>query len=102
MLYLKIMSGQDMPDSDPYKDFTLYTLGDKDVLEFERRVLDEDVSELANVYAVVELYDGGRIEHLLQGSAYVLNAQGKTIASRGLKNTEKFWEVAEAVLLGER
>jgi hypothetical protein len=37
MLYLKVMSDQDLPDSDPSHDFVLIQLGDKDQLSFERR-----------------------------------------------------------------
>lgn len=84
MLYLKIMSDQNLPDSDSCKDFTLYQISDKDRLSFERRSSTcEEEAGINVVYAVIDSENGERVEHWLTGNAYVLNAQGKTIASRG-------------------
>jgi hypothetical protein len=83
MLYLKVMSDQDLPDSDPSHDFVLIQLGDKDQLSFERRKAAACSSaDGPVVYAVIDSEDSPRREIWLAGTAYVLNAQGKTIASR--------------------
>lgn len=83
MLVLKMMTGTAMPDDDAAHDFVLIQLGDKDRLSFERRPVasNSQVPDTVDVYAVI-VGDDGYHEYLLEGNAYVMNAQGKTIASR--------------------
>lgn len=85
MLFLKLMTGKDMADSDPNHDFKLVTIGDRDQLEFVRREEGTPPGVEDNAYggviAWVTRAEGSTEVYDLMGNAYVLNAQGKTIAS---------------------
>lgn len=81
MMYLKLMSGQDMPDSDTSKDFSMETIRDTDRLEFASGL------EWAKAYgiktcAIITCADGVVKQIPMRGNAYVLNAQGKTISTK--------------------
>lgn len=84
MMYLKLMSDQNLPDSDPSHDFVMIQLGDKDELAFARQTLSNGAQcpDSTVVSAIITCEDGSQREIRLTGNAYVLNAQGKTIASR--------------------
>jgi hypothetical protein len=88
MLYLKLMSGMDMPDACPAKSFKIVQLGDKDTLEFIETwsepftTSSPPLSATMTVSAVIYRENESRERYDLTGNAYVLNAQGKTIASR--------------------
>ena len=83
MLTLKLMSEQDLPDDNTAKDFTLVQIGDKDVLKFLRTGESGVYREYTcKVIALVTLPDGSEECYPLVGNAYVMNANGKTIASR--------------------
>jgi hypothetical protein len=83
MLTLKLMSEQDMPDDDPSKDFTLIQIADDEVLQFLRTGESGTYREYtAKVVALILRSDGLEQPYPLVGNAYVLNQNGKTIASR--------------------
>lgn len=75
MLYLKAMSGEDMPDEDSRKHYTLFPIPDDSALSFGKSDQIPD-GVRASWYA-----NEGLRTIELEGNAYVLNAQGKTIAS---------------------
>lgn len=79
MLYLKLMSDQDMPDSEPNKDFTILTVPDEASIDFVAPAVGSDDKF---VRVIISYPDGRTIDRHLDGNAYVLNANGKTIASR--------------------
>ena len=77
-IYVKIMSGENLPDANNSKCFTIHAC---DSVEFRR-----EASMAENSVAVADLYigDGEDAEFTtveLTGNAYVLNDNGKTIAS---------------------
>jgi hypothetical protein len=80
MLVLKLMSREDLPDSDCSKNCTLVQIGDNDILEFAD--LEVPIGE-SKYEAVITRAAGHKERFTLIGNAYVQNAQGKTIASRG-------------------
>jgi hypothetical protein len=83
MLTLKLMSEQDMPDDDPAKDFTLVQITDDEVLQFLRTGESETYREYTcKVVALIKRRDGSEMPYPLVGNAYVMNENGKTIASR--------------------
>lgn len=75
MLYLKAMSGQGMPDDDASHNFTLFPIPDDSALSFGAS--DENPGGIRASWFTSE----GLRTIELEGNAYVLNAQGKTIAS---------------------
>lgn len=81
MLYLKAMSGQDMPDQDPSKHYVLYPIPEDSALAFGQ----SDVNP--NGIRASWFTNKGLQTVELEGNAYVLNAQGKTIASHAAYST---------------
>lgn len=81
MLTLKLMAEDDLPDDDPTKDFTLIQITDDEVLQF-LRTGGEYREYTCRVVAIIKRRDGSEMPYPLVGNAYVMNAQGKTIASR--------------------
>jgi hypothetical protein len=79
MLYLKLMSGQDLPDGNPSHNFTLLEIPDGGRIDFEETEIG---SVQPAIYARVTYADQTSKTIELTGNAYVLNSQGKTIASR--------------------
>jgi len=76
MYSIKIMSGQNLPDSDVGKGFKIITVAEGQTFEFGNR---PDTGE-----PVVVVYGRGDCndrEYPLTGNAYVMNENGKTIAS---------------------
>lgn len=73
MLTVKIMSGQDISDSNPSKGFALFTLASTSRIYFERN--DSNNPELR-----VDREDGVQEMYYPQGNVYVME-NGKTIAS---------------------
>jgi hypothetical protein len=87
MLTLKIMAESDMPDDDRAKDYTLTQIADNEDLQF----LGTGESGQYGVYKarvvaiITERSAGkecGQRVVPLTGNAYVMNANGKTIATR--------------------
>ncbi|CAJ2904745.1 Uncharacterised protein [Burkholderia pseudomallei] len=75
MLFLKCMSDQDLPDEDQSKHYTLYPIPDRSALSFGA----SDVNPKG--VRASWFTEDGLMTVELEGNAYVLNAQGKTIAS---------------------
>ncbi|MGA7781103.1 MAG: hypothetical protein WCA85_25815 [Paraburkholderia sp.] len=77
MLFLKAMSGQDLPDESPRKHFTMYPVPDDSALSFgQSDVYPQGIRASWFTNKGLQTVE-------LEGNAYVLNAQGKTIASHG-------------------
>lgn len=86
MLYLKLMSNEAFPDADPCKNFTLVPVSDTTEISFRTDSMpgNGQIPDSSTVVAVLhDAVDDTFRELSLTGNAYVLNAQGKTIASRG-------------------
>jgi hypothetical protein len=81
MLTLKLMSEQDLPDDSTDKDYELVQIADNERLQFLTTSGTYDVYT-AKVVAIVKKRDGSEDVYPLVGNAYVMNANGKTIASR--------------------
>ena len=79
--FLKIMSGEALEDSNPFKGFQLISLGDGSKVTFQKNEEGFDVAIVSNPLHV----DDETI--LLDGNAYVLSNAGKTVASHGTNVT---------------
>lgn len=87
MMYLKLMTGAAMADDNSCHDFTLVEIPDSAQLDFIAPNVTPPITSGCDttadcVRAVVTYRDGLTLEYALEGNAYVMNAQGKTIASR--------------------
>lgn len=95
MLYVKIMSGEDMDDTNPYKNYTIVPVERNEVMQFvdnpewlvrESHLVDEVPKvepKISRYQLLVHGPDGGNETHDLSGNAYVMTESGKTIASHG-------------------
>jgi hypothetical protein len=84
MLYVKIMSDQDMPDTDPYKHFTIVPVANNEVMRFcENEDWDKATPPFPRFVLQVHAPEGGIESHALTGNAYVMAESGKTIATHG-------------------
>jgi hypothetical protein len=89
MLYVKIMSGEDLPDTDPCKNYTIVPLQNNEVMQFVRNqeslVWESGAQEVGprpcRYQLEIHAPDGGIETHDLSGNAYVMNESGKTIAT---------------------
>jgi hypothetical protein len=88
-MYLKVMSGEDIPDGDSRKTFTIHA----DVLtaKFDRAVLPADVKKPENrlianqAPRVVVFFKNGPGETFWpEGNCYLMNDDGETIAQFGV------------------
>ncbi len=78
MLYVKIMSGEDLSDTDQKKHYTIVPVQNSEVMRF----CTNEEGEGQEKYALeVHHPDGTHESHALTGNAYVMNEQGRTIAS---------------------
>lgn len=78
MLYLKIMNDQapGVPDESPLANFSIFPIPDDSALSFAK-------SDLGRKGVQASWFTGAGLQTAqLTGNAYVLNAQGKTIARR--------------------
>ncbi len=83
MLFIKIMSAQDLPDTDPCKNFHLITVGDNDRIQVgycdaKQADLSEDDKKML---FVMRHGAPGFESYERTGNTYIMNAQGKTIAN---------------------
>jgi hypothetical protein len=94
MLYVKIMSGEDLPDTDPRKHYVIVPIQGDEVMRFvdnsEYIVAEgsapfkpETQPSIARYLLEVHGPEGGCETHALTGNAYVMTESGKTIASHG-------------------
>lgn len=87
MLYVKIMSGEDIPDTDPYKNYTIVPIQNNEVMQFVDNPLYQPptagVPTHCRYFLQVHGPEGGCETHDLSGNAYVMTESGKTIASHG-------------------
>jgi len=88
MLYVKIMSDEDLPDTDPFKHYTIVPVENSEVMRFAENTNLTDGTKLARINEprfVLEVHapEGGIQTHELFGNAYVMTESGKTIASHG-------------------
>jgi hypothetical protein len=82
MFMLKIMSGEDRPDSDVSKSFKGVILGDGMSFEFSRKVTTE------TALLTLTSPDGSHVTMDLAGNAYIVSNTGKTVASFAYSNTK--------------
>lgn len=84
MLYVKIMSDQDMADVDPYKHYTIVPVANNEVMRFcENEDWDKATPPFPRFCLEVHAPEGGIEKHALFGNAYVMSESGKTIATHG-------------------
>jgi hypothetical protein len=86
MLYVKIMSNQDLADTDPWHTYTIISVPDDRIMKFHRHPVPEgQVGHKDGERFSLEIHhpDGSVVPHFLTGNAYVMNEAGKTIASHG-------------------
>jgi hypothetical protein len=84
MLYLKLMSGQNLADADPCKNYEIIPVPVTTDIRFVTAEIDNGPQAPRGTVVSVVLWDdgnGSRREITLSGNAYVMNEQGKTIAS---------------------
>lgn len=79
MLFLKIMSSEDLADSHTGKNFELHQIAPGEALHFEK--VTNAYSGSIEAHAVITRAVGQQ-RILLRGNAYVMNGSGVTIASR--------------------
>lgn len=87
MLYVKIMSGEDLPDTDAFKNYTIVPVQNNEVMQFVDNPLytppEDGVPTQCRYFLHVHGPEGGYETHELSGNAYVMNEAGKTIANHG-------------------
>lgn len=83
MLYVKIMSDEDLPDTDPYKHYTIVPVANNEVMRFVANSIAGGGNKDARYVLEVHAPEGGIETHELTGNAYVMTESGKTIASHG-------------------
>ena len=74
--YVKLMSGENLPDADPYKGFEVVSLGHGESVTFQKNGDGEDT-------CVITCCDSANIERVMYGNVYVISESGKTVASHG-------------------
>lgn len=80
--YIKIMSAENLPDSDLTKDFTMLTLADGENFRFKKEaVFRGGASMTESVLQVQRLESPAWVTVLTYGNVYVMNADGKNIAT---------------------
>jgi hypothetical protein len=86
MLFIKIMSAQDLPDSHPSKNFHLITIGDRDRVQVGYCDAKRDDLSESDKKMIFILRDGepGFDMYERTGNTYIMNHNGKTIASHDL------------------
>ena len=82
MLYVKIMSDQDSPDTDPCKHYMIVPVENDQVMRFCENA-EGSGPDIPRYMLEVHSPDGSHEGHPLTGNAYVMNEAGKTIASHG-------------------
>lgn len=87
MLYVKIMSGEDLPDTDQFKNYVIVPVQNNEVMQFVDNHLyappKDNCPSVPKYLLEVHGPEGGCETHELSGNAYVMTESGKTIASHG-------------------
>lgn len=83
MLYVKIMSGQDLTDTDQYHCYTIVPVANNEVMRFKENPVRSTGPEDCRFILEVHAPEGGIETHELTGNAYVMTESGKTISSHG-------------------
>lgn len=81
MLYVKIMSFEDMPDTDPNKCFSIIPVENNQTMDFDKNLTGGTDRDYARYVLRVSSPDGSEELHELHGNAYVMNERGVTIAT---------------------
>lgn len=89
MLYVKIMSAEDLDDTNPFKHYSIVPVENNQVMQFadnpqhfpNAKALGEPETHRFNL--LINSPDGSDEIHPLWGNAYVMSESGKTIASHG-------------------
>jgi hypothetical protein len=94
MLYIKMMSGEAMPDECPGKNFTLITLSDKDRMQFgEWGALYGNPANPwitnGNQDVLIVIRENSDVQetYCILGNVYIMNGTGKTISTRVHRNS---------------
>lgn len=83
MLYVKIMSDEDLSDENSNKNFTLLQVDSISALHF-RKVIDDPLLQYPYELEIRATDDRAlTTSYALMGNVYVMNESGKTIASHG-------------------
>lgn len=80
MLYVKIMSAEDMDDTCQCKNYTIVPIQNSEVMRFCENAEGQG-PDTPKYMLEVHHPDGTHEGHPLTGNAYVMNEAGKTIAS---------------------
>lgn len=87
MLYVKIMSAEDIPDTDPYKNYAIIPVENNQTMHFVKnpdwQPMPEGAPDMHRFELHVSNPDGSWETHYMLGNAYVMNERGQTIASHG-------------------
>ncbi len=91
MLYVKIMSGEPMEDSSPYKGFRIIPVENNRTIQFcenpfwnglgQSKSVNDPCPTIERYQLHVTSPEGSSETYALSGNAYVLSENGKTIAS---------------------
>jgi len=89
MLYVKIMSGEDLPDTNPHKNYSIIPVEKDQVMQFvinplwQQDPLTGESPATEKYHLIINSPDGSDETHPLWGNAYVMTETGKTIATHG-------------------
>lgn len=85
MLFIKMMSGEELPDTSLHKSFDLIQVPDLESISFSKEASDSggDFNE-SHPYTMTIKRDGEvKVHYALSGNVYIMSEHGKTIATHG-------------------
>lgn len=77
MMYIKLMSDENLADTDATKRFAMITVGDKDKVDFKYQ---EYLDKPPEPVLVITEESGDTTPYFMEGNVYIMNQNGKTIA----------------------
>lgn len=86
MLFVKMMSGEDLPDTHAHKGYSILQVTDLESIRFFREKQSPESGDFneAHPYTMsIEREDETKQMFALSGNVYILSESGKTIASHG-------------------
>lgn len=83
MLYVKIMSGEDLADTDPHKNYSIIPIENNQTMDFDESGQGSTDGSHVRFILRVNSPDGSEETHYIRGNAYVMNERGVTIATHG-------------------